>query len=402
MGIALIAVVFIFFLAQQTREDKHDWRELYTQTSDEPYGTSVLSNVLKDHFGKGHYSIINKAPRQLLASQDSNGIRNYIFIGYEMYVGQEDIDTLLSFVNKGNQAFIASEVIPDELSTALNLCNSGIEAQLSDSVLLFNLCHPSLASMKGWPFHYEYRAEHKPYQWSYFHFDPSCDSLANYEKLGYFTTDKMNFIRIPYGKGWFYLHLNPIVFTNLFLIQESGVAYAERIFTHLPKGKTVWNEPVKLPHSQDGPSRSPLSYLLSRTAFRWAWYTMLLTIAAYFLFRAIRKQRIIPVILPNENTSLEFIQTVGALYYQQHDHQKLCIQKMKLFLLFIRDKYYLPTNIPDAKLIVKIAAKSKVSELDISKIFSHYQSLKNTVIQVDANDLIAFHKQLDYFYKNCI
>jgi hypothetical protein len=406
---AALTVVLICFIYTSQQGYKHNWTETYRQNSEEPYGTSLFSELLRTHYGNSSFSVSRKPLHDALSAKKSDGIKNYVFVGGALYLSPEDADTLLAFVRKGNQAFLATHSIPDELedSLGLNDCHSSSKytSYVSDTTCRLNLCHPSLASDKGWVFHYEFNGKKEEYDWDYFNFKSTCDSNVVYQKLGYSKADNVNFIRIPYGNGWFYLHSNPIVFTNFNLIHEPGIAYCERVFSHLPTGKTMLDESSKLPsafsHHRENFSQGPLSYILSQSSFRWAWYTLLLLLAVFFLFRTVRRQRVIPIILPKENTSLEFIQTVGALYYQQRDHQKICAQKMRLFLLFIRDRYYLPTNISDAKLIDKISAKSKVPHAEVATIFSMHRSLQQTVIKVNTDDLFAFQKQLDFFYNTC-
>ncbi|MFI5149055.1 MAG: hypothetical protein ACHQRM_04930 [Bacteroidia bacterium] len=407
IGCALVVLVLLFYWLNQNSY-KHNWSETYKQSSKEPYGTSLVSALLKDRFGKDNFVVGRLSPRLGLARPDSSGIRNYIFIGSDLYLNPDDGDSLLSFIHQGGKGFIAAHSLPSCIEDSLHINSDYSTGHLhasTDSTVHLNFYHPSFSTEKGWDFHYELLGKTIPYDWEYFKFNELCDTNIVFQQLGYISPDKLNFARFPYGKGWFYIHVNPIIFTNLHMIRPEGLAYSEKAFSHLPSGKTWWDESSKLPseysHRHNAESAGPLNYILSQTSFRWAWYTMLLLILAYFLFRTVRRQRVIPLILPNENTSLEFIQTIGSLYYQQQDHPKLCAQKMKLFLLFIRDRYYLQTNIPEEKLIAKIAAKSKIPPADVALIFSMNHSLQNTVIKVDADDVIAFHKQLEHFYRHC-
>ncbi|HXC03700.1 MAG TPA: hypothetical protein VNZ86_03060, partial [Bacteroidia bacterium] len=76
-------------------------------------------------------------------------------------------------------------------------------------------------------------------------------------------------------------------------------------------------------------------------------------------------------------------------------------QKMRLFLLYIRNKYFLPTNVLDDQLMKKLSVKSQVPVEDVQKIFTLYAGFQNTVVDVDQDELIAFHKALDKFYRTC-
>ncbi len=407
LGIALMALL-VFFIYIYSEKQKHDWFETYKPDDKEPYGASIISTLFKSYFGAGKLSIGTQPLRKALAKSDSSGIKNLIFIGGNMFLEKEDADTLLAFVAKGNIAFIAAQYIPEELNSALNFSTCGSSESRTeyeeDSTCQMNFYHPRLGTQKPYLFRHAYLNKGSLYEWSYFNFESACDTLPRYERLGYCLPNHLNFIRVPYEKGYFYFHLNPLVFTNYELLSEPCLDYCEKVFSHLPHEKTYWDEHDRIPmqtHGDKSMTKGPLTYLLSQAPLRWAWYTLLSLLLAYFLFRAARRQRIIPVVLPNENTSLEFVQTVGSLYFQQNDHQKLCLQKMKLFLLYVRSRYYLQTNLLDDQLFKKISVKSQIPLEHVIKIFSLYNAYQHTVVEVDADELIAFHKALDFFYRNC-
>jgi hypothetical protein len=407
IGIALM-VLLVFFIYISAGKNKHSWLETYKANDKEPYGTYVLANLFKSYFGENNLTVGTVPLRKALAKSDSSGFKNLVFIGEEMYLGKEDADTLLAFVAKGNNAFISVKELPEGLTDELKISSCGSDeiqtGYINDSLCQMNFLHPGLKVDKSYRFKYADLNRGASYSWNYFDLNRECDTLPSYERLGFIVPDHPNVIRVRHRKGFFYFHLNPMVFTNYELLHESSLEYCEKLFSHLPPGKTWWDEHSRIPmrsHRRNKPEMSPLSYMLSQIPLRWAWYTILSLVLAYFLFRAARRQRVIPVILPNENTSLEFVQTVGSLYYQQNDHQKLCIQKMKLFLQYIRSRYYLQTNVLNDALIKKIAVKSQIPVEQVGKIFSLYNAYQHTVVPVEADELIAFHQALDYFYRNC-
>ncbi|MBX9853513.1 MAG: hypothetical protein K2X86_17350, partial [Cytophagaceae bacterium] len=121
----------------------------------------------------------------------------------------------------------------------------------------------------------------------------------------------------------------------------------------------------------------------------------------YIIFFAKRRQRPIAIMESKVNTSLEFIKTVGTLYFTQKNHFRLVNLKMKLFLNFIRDRYHLATNTMNEELSKKIALKSGLPEENIKTIFNKFRMLEHKRLNVTADDLINFHNDLDNFYKNC-
>lgn len=145
---------------------------------------------------------------------------------------------------------------------------------------------------------------------------------------------------------------------------------------------------------------SPLSYVLSQPPLAWAWYTLLGTTLVYFLFRIKRRQRIIPVLPSNKNNSLAFIRTIGRLYFLQNNHRQLVLQKMKLFLQFVRDRYKIQTRELHEDFVYQLSVKSEIKPEKIQKILDSYQAIDFSP-EIQERILADFHQQIESFYKNC-
>ena len=117
----------------------------------------------------------------------------------------------------------------------------------------------------------------------------------------------------------------------------------------------------------------------------------------YILFRAKRQQRIIPVLQGNTNSSLEFIKTVGRLYFLQNDHKKLAQRKMQLFLSYVREHFLIPTHNIDQAMKERLATKAEVPLETIEEIFLRYQRL-DRASEISASHLVNFHQVIEKFY----
>src|SRR5690606_30346951 len=100
---------------------------------------------------------------------------------------------------------------------------------------------------------------------------------------------RINFIKIPYRTGYFYLHTQPAAFTNFHLLKKDHYQYAESVLSYVPKGDVFWYTKGQNSESISG---SPLRYILSQPALKWALYLSLIGILIFILFNAKRKQRI--------------------------------------------------------------------------------------------------------------
>lgn len=421
---AVVILAAVFFVLNRSSKPTFDWDENYREDNKEPYGTYLIYNLLEKHFkGKDFELMTEKLSEKLPTETDQP--TNYVFIGEGIYLDSADLQTMLTFVENGNNAFIAAKSLPDELMfdylyNYSIACDGALWDGFStakDTISTLGLYHPNLTESKGTSFKYVRNFETATYRWHYFDEMYFCDyEYEDFLSIGDIDGEFVNFVKVPYGDGNFYLHSTPLAFTNFHLIEEYGLDYANKVFAHLSEGDIYWDaynhvgeirssnndeddlddmfEPVSL--SED----SPLQYILSEDSLRWAWYLLLVLGLLYLIFRAKRRQRIIPVKEPNANTSLEFIETIGRLYFQQNNHLKLEEQKMKLFLNFIRERYHLATHNIDDKFVEKLAQVSSVKQAKVKSIFSLYQShAKKT--EIFEEQLITFHQAMDYFYKNC-
>jgi hypothetical protein len=120
----------------------------------------------------------------------------------------------------------------------------------------------------------------------------------------------------------------------------------------------------------------------------------------YLIFRAKRRQRVIPVLEKNANTSLEFIGTIGRLFFINNNHRQLAAQKMRLFLIFVRERYHLPTKELNEQFTKGLAVRSNVPEEHILKILNLNRNIDNSGF-LSEDTLVDFHRLMERFYRQC-
>jgi len=425
IGGALVAILLAFFVLTGDGckgKKSFSWRETYDETSKEPYGAYVFHELLKAEYADEDFTIIDDSLANILPTEilDSTKKANYIFVGPAMFTDSMSTQALLSFVESGNNAFISSKSIPYDLMFYIyyDECYEAYwndYAALQDSTAELNIIHPNLRADSNFTYKYYKNFTPRNYNWNYIEPAFFCEEEYSMISLGEMNNELSNFARAAYGKGHFYLHTTPIAFSNLTLQEEQSLAYAGKIVSHLD-GESVYYDTYS--RVSEGVSRrrnerenwmnnnrtfnteSELSYILSQPALRWAWYISLGLALLYLIFRAKRQQRIIPVTEKNRNTSLEFVGTIGQLYFQQENHQKLAKQKFKLWQAFIRDKYRMATREFDVEFEKKLSAKSDVPQADIHAILTQYNLIQNAT-GIHSHTLIEFHETMEKFYKNC-
>ena len=279
-----------------------DWRETYDMSGTSPYGCYILNDMSVILFPG---QTVLKSFDCFYVALDSNNLekKNLIVITSNFKPDKFDLDALLKFVAKGNDFFVSSNSFGELFMDRLKL---KVASPIVDTSLFFSgkermfLLDPELRNDSG--FHYNKKMQSV---WI------SAFDTLNTEKLGTNQTGNVNFICTKYGMGRIYFHTQPQVFTNFHLL-HGNVEYASKVLSYLPVRKTVWDNIYK-PYRFI--NQSPMRYILSQPPLQSAYYLLLLTLLLYFVIESKRRQRVIPVLKSPGNRSLQFVKTIGSLYF---------------------------------------------------------------------------------------
>jgi hypothetical protein len=414
---AALAAVLFYFYRPATRYNWSDStpRKAYSESYEEPYGTQILYKALKAYFPGERFQDIKKDPGKVLEKAKGT----YVFVGEGIYYDSLTTQRLLQFVGRGNTALLVSKTIPDKIMTTVYnpVCNyefwEDYEVIYLDSVVNFSVQSPGEAASENFPFFYANRNKKHSYRWKYIPKKHFCDDLPHMP-LGSINDSLTNFAKFPYGNGAFLLHTAPIAFSNFHLLRPEGRAYAEAILSHLPKGAIYWDACSRIPEEsalrqnprpRDFPDQHPLSFLLQQPALAWAWYLLIGLAGAYLLFRAKRRQRVIPVLPKNENSSYEFISTIANLHFREKNYRGICIETMKLFIAQVRERYGLmlsmdaASQLPrvDGDYFKRLAQVSEVPEAHIRDIFAQYSHCIN--YEPTEQMMVDLHLAIERFSK---
>lgn len=397
----------------------YSWDENYFAHNKGPFGTKILVELLRNRPNAEDGLTLVK-PRHRGPLFPALKGANYVFVGMAPLYDSVMVRKLLHFVGRGNTAIICSRTLPDQLLQQLmdTSCNGSIWKGYLDyqaRVAYLNLRHPNLRRPQHVAFGMrDPKGSLEMYEWSYFDDRFFCDDPAGFLPLGFLMPDRINFVRRPYRKGWIYLHSNPLAFSNLHLRESEKLAYAQGVFAHLSAGPIIWDEKSKASEdlvrrnngepprrAQRFQDRTPLEYILQQPPLAWAWYLLISLGLLFLLFRTKRVQRLIPVLEPNTNTSLELVKNIGRLYFLQNNHFQLVQQKLRQWQLFVRERYGVVLRAEQMKDWPELLAeKTGVSPEVVHPIVSHYQTLISQGA-VDDQGLIAFHQKIETFYQKC-
>ncbi|GAL71892.1 hypothetical protein [Jejuia pallidilutea] len=143
--------------------------------------------------------------------------------------------------------------------------------------------------------------------------------------------------------------------------------------------------------------RSNLSWFLEQLSFRWAWYTALIFTLLFMVFNAKRRQRVIKIVKPLQNTSLAFVKTISNLYIETQDYKNLIDKKITYFLEKIRSDFNIDTAVLNDDFIKKLATKAGRKKEDVTQLVNYIKWLR-TKNELSEESLIKLNKFIEAFY----
>jgi hypothetical protein len=387
--IALLIVLLVAIIYFDVTKPKPiNWNPTYEINDKIPLGLYVFDKEVESIFRENKIEKINITPYEFFYYKynEDTLIRNYnikgTFLSISEYsdIDDQSIAEICNFVSHGNSAFISSKIMPNSLLDSLKL-KMNSEIKIKDTVLNW-IANKNLGNMK-----FKFSANVNDNYFS------KIDTL-NTTVLGYQQGDstRINFIKVPWINGNFYLHTQPAAFTNYYLLKDKHSDYAQKVLSYIPEGTIFWH--LK---NQTGAmiSNSPLRFIFSNPALSWAWYIAIIGMIFFMIFNARRKQRVVPIIEPLRNSTIDFTKTIGNLYYQEGNHDDIINKKIIYFLEKIRNEYLIDTSNLNDDFIKKFQLKSGKNKSDIQKIvflINNYLKSPHTSIE---EDLVQINKAIE-------
>ena len=379
-----IVIFTLYVIAEVNRPKPLDWTLTAAKADKNPFGGYVLFNRLKDIFSASQVKVASDPIYNLLNDQEVDSSA-YVIITPTFKPSKNDLDELRQFIHRGNAAFI-SAINFDKLVLKSFRAKTGTRFSLtgndSTSVKLVN---PSLKTPNQYTFLKNTINEY------FTQVDTAFATILGVNDKG-----QPNFIKLSYGKGALYLHAAPLCFSNYFLLFRNNHQYSSAALSYLPVStRTVfWDEYYK-PGGQI--KQTPLYFILTNPFLLWALRLTMAGLLIYVLFAMKRRQRIIPVVEPLRNSSLDFVQTVSNVYFNQKDNAGIADKKISYFFEFIRHRFFLHTTEMDVQFVETLSRKSGVTKNEIEEIVRLINTIQNHEV-TDAR-LLSLDQSMDNFYK---
>ncbi len=186
------------------------------------------------------------------------------------------------------------------------------------------------------------------------------------------------------GNGKLTVVAMPLAFTNYGVLDRQLLPVVMRLMTQIADCPVIRTTAYTKTTSDYEAELSPMRYVLNKKPLRHAWYLTVFALVLFCVFKARRRQRIIPVVSPPKNHTLEFAKLIGTLYYHRGDNADLLRKKFTFFAERLRTT--LQVDILEHKL-----------PPDAARLIARRTSLKEEQVKEDLLRL-----RLDYFTEGTI
>ncbi len=350
-----------------------NWQESYSQKHNWPYGAEVTRAVWQDLFPQ---SIITEADLPIWNTmRDNEFTSKQLYVIFDRQISFDSLDrsSLLDFVYTGNSAFIVSDRLDSGLLDTLNITKKyRVSEDLTSIINGLNVITSEQDFFESKDSSYSFSI--KDYEKYFTNIDTvSNDMIA----LAYGAdTSELTYVKIPFGEGSFYLHNQPLLLTNYYVLSDEGKRYLEQMASYLPSYDIIWDNNYKAIEKMR--AESPLKVILSYDTMRWAYWLSVLGLLLFFVFRIKRRQRIIPVVEPPTNDSLDFAKTMGNLYFNSADNKTLAQKKIAILKEYLSRKLYLSDITFGDDEVANVVNKTNHTNEEVVKLFNVINAINNT------------------------
>ena len=398
----ILPIIITFSLYSCRKQHKFNDTITLNRNDKIPYGTYASYKLLQKEFPHARIETNRYAPG-LWKNLSSDSAKQVLLIVTKTFdPTEEDLDYMTGFVQKGNYIFISALQITRNASKFFKLKSKrhynyyGLALGVHHGFNPFDSTAVNIdSSVFKEPLSYQYPGADFTNQFT------ATDSSFTYN-LGYSSKEKSNLVAINSINGTFFIHSAPVTFTNFFLLYENNRQYFEKLMSLLPHDtkKVVWDEYYLYNYYNHDPNAKQglLSVILKYDNFKWAFWIALLLLSLYFLTEIKRKQRIIPHYAKPKNDSLEFVTTVGKLYYEKGDHKNLADKLTQYFLDHVRTHYKISTAEINDAFEQELAVKTNKNITEIKAItqLMHTINLSSSITQ---KQLMHYYELLEKFHK---
>lgn len=374
-------------------------KETYEKDDKNPFGGNVAFNEVLDYFEnvKAVYGDVFTIDEDTARRRELTHSL-YIIVSDKLFFNEDEALWLRKYIEHGNDLLIsANEIDPRFLKLFHCETNQRI-AHIMDRP----------GNMKETKTSIFFGEKLPVVSYKYFYY-PFNDYLREYKEdetrvLGVNDQLLPNFAIIFYGKGRLYLQLAPRAFSNYFLLTNKNLGYLKHIVNYMRSDRSpvYWDEYYKTlfrNYQQNPPNKDfkTMGVIMKNTSLKWAFFVAVFAFM-FFIFSGMkRKQRLIPLKPEEENASVDFVETLGRLYFVNKDNKNIATKLVTYFREHLRSKYFFNKVENGGQFATRLAAKSGLPTEQITELLNCIEIVEKSPTVSD-EQLLSLNQQLENFY----
>ena len=377
-ALIFIIIMVILALLEVNKKEVVDWRKNFDVNEKSPFGLFVFNHEAKDLF-KNNLKKIDVTAYDYY-NQNKKKPHNIVVIESEIDI--ESWNKILDEVSNGSDAMLIMAKMPKEISDSIGFYDSQISFEDTNALKLTDKKYQNDFI----------KLDKFPSGRGFSYIKPGVQVLGKTVEED--NEDQANFIKVKFGKGNIYVHCEPLFLTNYYLLKSGNTKYAQDIFSYLDDRETLW-----FVEANTKESRFFMRFILGNPALKYAWWLFLAGLILFIFFNAKRKQRIVPIIEPLKNTSVDFVKSIGNLYLQEGDFHDMMSKKAQYFLNKVRLDLLIDTQNLDEEFAKKLHLKTGKDIERINEAIVLIKKAQDPYSSVMKEDLARMNKLLDSILK---
>jgi len=381
----LATLLLLYFLLLYFMPQRFNWFVTLYEKDKDPFGAYVFKSLIDNSW----IPEVNTSNQTLFELQHLEE-PNLLVLCEGLSVSNSEIEAILNLANAGKTVLISAHQMDTAFTNSLQLKINTLSFQFyldklwgEDSLGVKFIKEPYDTAKTFW----------LPEQLLPQYFEDYDASSS--EVIAVNTHGDPVLLNMKFGKGNVLFSSTPLVFTNFSMLKAENYDFVAGILSQLQAGALHWTEYYQLGRME---ASTPLRYVLSEPALKWALYILMLTILLFMAFEMKRGQRIIPVITPLKNETVDFVRTISRLYYQKKDHRNLAAKKILHFTDYLKQHLYIDIDDEISEVIEKVAAKTSSTDKDVKLLFDQMNIISNASY-ISAKELKRFLDNIENIIK---
>lgn len=386
-----IVLIMLYLAAEYGAPRNFDWNPSYNGSSREPLGCNVLYSFLPDLFPDHQIETSNNDLYSFVRTHNETE-ENLIIITEELDADKQASQKIANWVRDGNHLFVSSFYFSPEFCEAFSIkyIDFGQPFILTKKPLSSNQLNYFIPNTTD--------SLQSPGPWKPSMIIPDTNVTSNnllMFQLSPSSKPESCCISFSLGEGSVVIHGAPYLFSNYMLHSNEALLMAEYSLSQIPNNPTYWDEyykPGNQPRQDGG-----MSVIFNRESIRIAWQLLLALMFLYIIFYGKRTQKPIPVIEPPLNRSVEYISTLGRLYYERRDNRDILLKRYRVLLSVLRKRFSIQLNPDDNGFIDQAMMATGASYAEIEKLVKNWNYLKTN--NPDSASAMRINQAIDAFYE---